>query len=286
MAGVHDLRGRGHRDGHRLRAAVEGDHAALGHCSDHGGRGAARGRSVADDVVRVAGVHRPGRARHERVAIWVARGGECLCGGGLGGARGRRCGLRRRCLRGLASRRTRRRQRRIVRAAVFAQAVSARPAATAAIPAAMPRMSGMGQMLVVPLMPPWPSSQGKLARPGAQPARTLLLSGRERLHQVECEARPAWPETWLVAVLSQVRVESVGPTGPGGSSGSPRRPRWGSTRRQRRTAGPARAGSPPRARRRSPGGPGSRGGSTAVPRVPPRAPSGSSITSGGICSAV
>ena len=99
-------------------------------------------------------------------------------------------------------------------AAVVAQAVSARPAAAAAIPAAMPRMSRMRQMLVVSLMPPWPSSPGKLARPGAQPARTLLLSGRERLHQVKRQARPAWPETWLVAMREPGEGGSVGPPDP------------------------------------------------------------------------
>src|ERR1700683_1960703 len=96
-------------------------------------------------------------------------------------------------------------------AAVVAQAVSARAAAAAAIPAAMPRMSRVRQMLVVPLMPPWPSSRGKLARPGAQPARTLLLAGRERLHPVECEARPAWPETCPVAGPEAGEGGSVGP---------------------------------------------------------------------------
>ena len=49
--GVADLRGGGHRDHDRRRAAGEGDHPAGGDRRDHGRRGAARRRAVADDGV-------------------------------------------------------------------------------------------------------------------------------------------------------------------------------------------------------------------------------------------
>ena len=39
------------------------------------GRGAARGRSAADDLIRVAGVHRAARGRHEGVTARLPRSG-------------------------------------------------------------------------------------------------------------------------------------------------------------------------------------------------------------------
>src|SRR6266568_8263178 len=68
---VHDLRGGRHRDRDRPGATTEGDNAAFGHCPDHGGRGAASGRAVPDDVVRMGGADSPARSRNVAVATWV-----------------------------------------------------------------------------------------------------------------------------------------------------------------------------------------------------------------------
>ena len=56
VAGIHHLGGGGHGDGHRVRAAVEGDGAAAGDGPDHLRGGAASGCAGADDAAGVAGL--------------------------------------------------------------------------------------------------------------------------------------------------------------------------------------------------------------------------------------
>ncbi len=63
---VDDLRGLGHRDRHRSRAAVERDHPAGRDRGDDRGRGAAGRGAGADDAVRVRGVDAAGVDRRGR----------------------------------------------------------------------------------------------------------------------------------------------------------------------------------------------------------------------------
>ncbi len=78
----HDFRGGQHGDRDWLRPAVEGDDAAHGHRTDHGGRGTTGGRAVPDDVIRVRGADRPARSGDVGVTIRIAVPGQRPAGRG------------------------------------------------------------------------------------------------------------------------------------------------------------------------------------------------------------
>ena len=73
-AGIADLGGCRHRDGHRTRTAGERDHPARGDSADHGLRGTAGRGAVADHVVGMSGADRRRRwAGHSAGCPWCPR---------------------------------------------------------------------------------------------------------------------------------------------------------------------------------------------------------------------
>lgn len=71
MGCIHNLRSGGHRDGHRLRAALERDDAALRYRSDHSSGRTTSRCSIPDDVIRPAGVDSATEEWHIGVTVRV-----------------------------------------------------------------------------------------------------------------------------------------------------------------------------------------------------------------------